>query len=224
VPDSLIETPLPSVGRLHVLTDFHFQQRFSHAELAARAAAGGADVIQFRQKHGSTRDLLATLRPTVAACRAAGVTCLVDDRLDLMLATDADGVHLGALDLPIADARAALDRMGGRPRVVGATVTTAEEARAAEGAGADYLGFGPVFATGSKDSPAKVKGLRGLEEAARAVDIPVIAIAGITVERVPMCLNAGAWGVAVMTAISTARDPEAATLAFRQAIDETVSA
>jgi thiamine-phosphate pyrophosphorylase len=208
-----------AVGRLHVLTDFHFQQRHSHAALAALAVAGGADTVQFRQKRGTPRDLLASLRPTVAACRAGGAACLVDDHLDLALAADADGVHLGALDLPVADARRVLDAVGGRHRLLGATITTAEEARAAEADGADYLGFGPVYPTGSKDNPARVKGLRGLAEAARAVAIPVIAIAGITVERVAPCLDAGAWGVAVMTAVSTASDPQAAAAAFRRAID-----
>ncbi len=208
----------PPVGRLHVLTDFHFQQRLSHAALAAAAIVGGADTIQFRQKSGTTRDRLANLLPTVAACRAAGVPCLVDDHLDLALAAGADGVHLGALDLPPERARAIADALR-QPFVVGATATTAEDARAAEDAGADYVGFGPVFPTGSKANPASVKGLDGLARACVAVSIPVIAIAGITPERVRPCLEAGAWGIAVMTAISTAPDPSAATSAFRHEID-----
>lgn len=209
---------MPPVGRLHVLTDFHFQQRLSHAEIARQAAAGGADTVQFRQKDGTARDRLAGLRPTVAACRAAGVPCLVDDHLDLALAVGADGVHLGALDLPVADARAVLDGCG-RAGLVGATATTAAEARAAEAAGADYVGFGPVFPTSSKASPARVKGLGGLAEACAAVRIPVVAIAGVTPERVGPCLDAGAWGVAVMTAVTTAPDVTAAAAAFREALD-----
>ena len=205
------------VGRLHVLTDFHFQQRLPHAELARRAAAGGADTVQFRHKTGTARDRLAGLRPTVAACRAAGVPCLVDDHLDLALAAGADGVHLGALDLPVADARAVLDRLGGG--LVGATATTAEAAVAAEAAGADYVGFGPVFPTGSKANPASVKGLVGLERACAAVRVPVVAIAGVTPERVGPCLDAGAWGVAVMTAVTTAPDVAAAAARFREAVE-----
>ena len=207
----------PPVGRLHVLTDFHFQQRLSHAEVARRAAAGGAETVQFRHKTGTARDRLAGLRPTVAACRAAGVPCLVDDHLDLALAAGADGVHLGALDLPVADARAVFDRLGGG--LVGATATTAEAARRAEAAGADYVGFGPVFPTGSKANPASVKGLAGLERACAAVRIPVVAIAGVTPERVGPCLDAGAWGVAVMTAVTTAPDVTAAAARFREAIE-----
>lgn len=211
------------VGRLHVLTDFHFQQRHSHAALARLAVAGGADTVQFRQKAGTVRDLLANLRPVVAVCREAGVPLVVDDHLDLALAVGADGVHLGQLDLPVADARAVLDRCGGPTRLVGATATTAEEAAAAEAAGADYVGFGPVFPTGSKANPASVKGLAGLARACAAVRIPVVAIAGITPERVRAVLEAGAHGVAVMTAVTTAPDPWAATARFREEIERTIT-
>ena len=208
----------PAIGRLHVLTDFHFQQRWTHADLARLGAAGGADVIQFRQKSGTPRDRLANLEPTAQACRDAGITCLVDDHLDLALAADADGVHLGALDLPPGRARAVAQSLG-RPFIVGATATTAHAARVAEAEGADYIGFGPVFPTSSKANPASVKGLRGLERTCATVSIPVIAIAGITPDRVAPCLDAGAWGVAVMTAVSTAADPGDATRAFRDAIE-----
>ena len=210
--------PLVPIGRLHVLTDMHFQQRMSHAALAAAAVQGGSDTVQFRHKTGTVRDRLSTLAPTVEVCRAAGVPCLVDDWLDLALATDADGVHLGALDLPVGRARAVAQALG-RPFVVGATATTAQAAVQAEADGADYVGFGPVFPTGSKANPASVKGLDGLRQACAAVSIPVVAIAGITPERVRPCLDAGAWGVAVMTAVSTAPDPAAAAAAFRAEID-----
>ena len=206
-----------TVGRLHVLTDVRFQTRWTHAEVAAQAVAGGADTVQFRQKDGTARAWMRDLRPTVGACRAAGAACLVNDRLDLALAAGADGVHLGQTDLPVADARALFDRLGGG--LVGATATTADDARAAEADGADYVGFGPVFPTSSKDHPASVKGLAGLAEACAAVRIPVVAIAGLTPERVAPCLDAGAWGVAVMTAVTTAGDVAAATARFRDEIE-----
>jgi len=216
----------PQIGRLHVLTDVQFQQRYAHAEIAQMACAGGADVIQFRDKATSLRDRLAALQATVDACRAAitsprgePVPCLVNDDLALALATDADGVHLGQLDLPIADARRVIDNAVCPTRFVGATATTAEQAKQAEADGADYIGFGPVFPTRSKANPASVKGLDGLAETCQAVSIPVIAIAGITPERVVPCLDAGAWGVAVMTAITTAPDPTEATRAFRRQLD-----
>lgn len=203
------------IGRLHVLTDFTFQQRYAHADLATRAAAGGADAIQFRQKTGAQRNRLHAAERTAEACRAAGVPLLVNDALDLALAVDADGVHLGQDDLPIDVAR----RILGPDAVVGATVTNVVQARTAEAAGASYLGFGPVFPTQSKRNPASVKGLDGLAAVCGAVAIPVVGIAGITPERVRPVLDAGAYGIAVMTAVTTAREPEAATAAFRAEID-----
>ena len=211
--------PSPAIGRLHVLTDVAFQTQHSHAEIARMACAGGADTIQFRDKHASLRTRLDALRETVAACQTAEVACLVDDDLALALATGADGVHLGQEDLPIADAHRILAHHASSTHIVGATATTAEQARAAEADGANYIGFGPVFPTTSKANAASVKGLDGLAEACRAVSIPVIAIAGITPERVAPCLDAGAWGVAVMTAITTADDPVAATRAFRRQLE-----
>lgn len=207
------------VGRLHVLTDFVFQQRFSNADLATLAARGGADTVQFRHKVAALRARLHEAEQTAAACHAAGVPLLVNDDLALALAVSAAGVHLGQLDLPVAVAR----RLLGPDAIIGATVTDAAQARDAEAAGASYLGFGPVFPTQSKRNPASMKGLDGLAAACAAVSIPVIGIAGITPERVRPVLDAGAHGVAVMTAVTTADDPEAATAAFRREIDRATS-
>ena len=210
----------PSLARLHVLTDHRLADGGgpSHAEQARRAAAGGAGAVQFRAKGGTDRDALAALVATRDALAGSGAQLIVDDRLDWALAAGADGVHLGQTDLPVAAARRLADgvRAGFQ---IGATVTTAEQARRAEAEGADSLGFGPVFPTTSKDNPASVKGLDGLAAACAAVQIPVLAIAGITPERVAGCLEAGAWGVAVMSAVTRAADPVAAAAAFRHAVD-----
>ncbi len=214
--------PTPRLGRLHVLTDIALQTRLSHADVARAALAGGADTVQFRQKSGGPRELLSGLFPTVGVCRDAGVPCLVDDHLDLALAAGASGVHLGQLDLPVRHARAVADRLGD-PFLIGATATTAEGAAEAEAEGADYVGFGPVFPTSSKANPASVKGLDGLRAACEAVSIPVVAIAGITPERVGPCLDAGAWGVAVLSAVTCADDPAAAAATFRAEIDRWLS-
>ena len=204
------------IGRLHVLTDYHFQQRFSHAELAGLAVDGGADTIQFRDKGSSIRHTLRQAEATAAVCRERQVPLLINDRLDLTLAVKAAGVHLGQSDLPVDVARAVL----GRTRIIGATATTSDQARRAETDGADYIGFGPVYPTSSKSNPASVKGLKGLHEVCGAVGIPVIAIAGITADRIEAVLEAGAHGVAVMTAVSKAADPVAATRHLRERIDE----
>ncbi len=208
------------VGRLHVLTDFVFQQRLAHAEIAARAIAGGADTIQFRQKTGSARTRLYEAERTAAVCRAAGVPLLVNDDLALAQAVGAAGVHLGQTDLPVAVAR----RVLGPDAVIGATVTNTAQAREAEAAGASYLGFGPVFATASKRNPASVKGIRGLQAVCAAVSVPVVGIAGVTPERVPSVLGAGAWGIAVMTAVTTADDLEEATAAFQAELEAALRA
>lgn len=203
------------VGRLHVLTDFHFQQRHAPAALARLAIEGGADTIQFRQKQGTARERWANLTAVAAACGEAGVPLIVDDDLGMALAVGAAGVHLGQLDLPVAAARACAPA----GFVIGATASTVAEARAAEAAGASYVGFGPVFPTRSKGAPAPTRGLEALAEVCAAIAVPVIAIAGITPARVPDALRAGAHGVAVMTAVSTAPDPRAAAAALRAALD-----
>ena len=207
-----------ALGRLHVLTDYHFQQRFSHAALAHMTIDGGADVIQFRQKHGGIRHRLREARKAAEVCASAGCPLIVNDALDLALAVDATGVHLGQEDLPISTARELL----GQDRIIGATATTSDQAIRAWKDGATYVGFGPVYTTGSKSNPAATKGLSGLRTASEAVSIPIIAIAGITAERVPEVIAAGAYGVAVMTAVTTAEDPTEATAAIRRALDEAI--
>ena len=204
------------IGRFHVLTDLRFQQRFSHAELARLAMEGGADTIQFRQKSGSVRDMLAEANHVAAVCRERGVPFLVNDRLDVALACRADGIHLGQQDFPVREAR----RIMGPEAIIGGTATTVEEALAIQEAGADYVGFGPVFPTTSKDNPSSVKGVAHLAQVCAAVRVPVLAIAGISVERVEPVMRAGAHGVAVMTAVTTAKNPARVARAFREVLDE----
>jgi len=204
------------IGRFHVLTDPRFQQRFGHAELARLAAEGGADTIQFRQKSGSVRDMLEEAKHAAAVCRERDVPFLVNDRLDVALACRADGIHLGQQDFPVREARGIM----GPEAIIGGTATTVEEALAMQEAGADYIGFGPVFPTTSKDNPASVKGVENLAHVCAAVRIPVIAIAGISVKRIKPVIRAGAHGVAVMTAVTTAENPARAARALREELDE----
>jgi len=203
------------IGRLHVLTDFHLQQERSHAELARLAARGGADTIQFRQKHGGIRNILIEARKVQDVCQDASIPLIVDDRLDVMQSIGADGVHLGQEDFPVNEARAVL----GPEAIIGATASKRDQVVEAYENGADYVGFGPVFPTTSKRNPKSVKGPEGVREASEAVPIPIIAIGGITHDRVRPALEAGAHGVAVLSAICTAKNPERATARFRAAID-----
>lgn len=206
------DTPL---GRLHVLTDYHLQQDRSHAALARLAIRGGADTIQFRQKHGGIQNKLVEARKVAKVCTDASTPLIVDDRIDIAQAVGADGVHLGQKDFPIDEARSVL----GADVLIGATATKPHQVEDAYERGADYIGFGPVFPTTSKRNPKSVKGPEGLAQACEAVPIPVIAIGGITHDRVRAALEAGAHGVAVLSAVATSTDPKQATARFRAAID-----
>ena len=206
------------IGRLHVLTDFLFQQRFSHYELARMAIEGGADTIQFRQKAGAIRHKLHAARETALVCKQMNTPLIVDDHLDIMLAVNAEGIHLGRTDFPVRDAR----RILGPNKIIGATANSMKEALAAGEEGVDYIGFGPIYHSTSKANLASIQGIETLREVCAAVVQPVIAIAGITVDRVEEVFEAGAHGIAVMTAVSTQDDPLASTRAFRDAIDKQV--
>lgn len=204
------------VGRLHVITDETLQGRFSHAELARLAAGGGAEVVQFREKRPrTTRELVHTARAMATALSGTPARLVVDDRVDVALAAGADAVHLGRDDLDAALAR----RFLGPGALIGGTANSLDEARRVAGTSVDYLGVGPVFGTRSKVNPAPTLGLDGLAAIVRAVDKPVIAIGGVTAERVAEVLRAGAYGVAVLSAIVCRSDPTAATAEFRWIID-----
>jgi thiamine-phosphate pyrophosphorylase len=151
-------------------------------------------------------------------CRAAGATCIVNDRADLAMAVGADGVHVGADDLPVGVAR----RLLGPAALVGGTARNPADAERHRVAGASYVGVGPVCATASKTGLPEPLGPAVVRAVADAVAIPVIAIAGVTVERVDELIAAGAHGVAVIGAVARAPDPEAATAAFVAALARAV--
>jgi thiamine-phosphate pyrophosphorylase len=143
----------------------------------------------------------------VQACHEAGASCIINDRVDIALATGADGAHVGPLDLPVAEAR----RLLGRGLLLGASARTPAIALEAAAAGADYVGVGPCYLTSTKqDVPAPI-GTAGLAAVAKAVGLPVLAIGGVTAAQVPELLEAGAYGVAVVSAIGAASDPAGAT-------------
>lgn len=180
--------------------------------LVAPVAAGGAGatVLQVRLKPASTRQVLAAARRARAITRAAGALLIVNDRLDVALAVEADGVHLGQDDLPLADALAALGLRRAAMLVGVSTHDLAQVAAAVRG-GADYLGYGPVFATATKADPDPVVGLDGLARAvAAAAPVPVVAIGGITLERAAAVAATGAAAACAISAVTAAADPAAA--------------
>jgi thiamine-phosphate pyrophosphorylase len=200
----------PRVPRFLVITDGALQTRYSHAELARLAIAGGADGIQFRQKDGSTARLLPEAQATRDVCADARVPFVVNDRLDLALAVDADGLHVGQDDLPADIAR----RLMGRRRLLGVSAHTPEQAHRAMSDGADYIGFGPVYGTVSKTDARAATGVEALHRFTEGLPLPVLAVGGVRAENVRELLDAGAYGVAVITAVCCAADVTAAAREF----------
>ena len=202
------------IGRLHVITDTVLQCRYSHEDLARLAIAGGAGAIQFRQKQGSTRELIETARAMLAVCRRLGIPLIVNDRLDVALAVGAGGVHLGQDDFPMAQAREIL----GPNRIIGGSASTLEEARLCRAQAVDYIGLGPVYPTGSKADASPAGGLDLVRRVSRELDLPVIAIGGIGAANAPEVLAAGAYGVAVISAVCCQDDPSAAAANLLRAL------
>ncbi len=182
--------------------------------LAEAILRGGCAVLQLRVKHGADRDRLALARRVATRCRAAGVPFVMNDRPDLATLVDAAGLHLGQDDLPVAEARRVV---GPSVRIGRSTHDEAQAARAVE-EGADVVAFGPVFDTTSKERPDPVVGLERLAEVCAASAAPVVAIGGLTLERAPALVTAGArWG-AVIGALAKAEDPEGAAAALHRAL------
>ncbi|MFW6018921.1 MAG: thiamine phosphate synthase [Halapricum sp.] len=187
------------------------------SEVVRAAIDGGVDVVQLREKDVPARDRYHLGRELRELTRKAGVPLLVNDRADIAQAIDADGVHLGDEDLPIEVARELL----GEDAIVGRSVSFVEDALEAEQAGADYLGVGAIYATGSKDDiddDEYAIGLDRLESICEAVDIPVVGIGGVDATNASDVAEAGADGVAVISAITGAADPAAATRELGEAV------
>lgn len=204
----------PTIGRLHVLTDTILQSRYSHVDLARMALDGGADTIQFRQKTGTSLDMFRNAETIMKLCRDAEVTMIVDDRIDIALAVDADGVHLGQSDVPLPVARTLL----GEEKLIGGSATDLDELRAVVDGGADYVGFGPVFGTMSKENPGAPKGIEFMRSVVEWSPIPVVAIGGIKLNHVEELFSTGIHGIAVISAICCGPDPAGATRKFMDII------
>lgn len=175
----------------------------------ADAVAAGARVVQYRVKNLSTASMVSEAERLKRA--AKGALFLINDRIDVALAVDADGVHLGQDDMPYAYAR----RMLGAGKVIGVTVHTVDQARAAQAAGADYVGVSPVFATQTKLDAGHPGGLSLVRDIRQAVRVPIVAIGGITLENAPKVIAAGADAVCAISAVVTAGNVEDAVRDFQ---------
>jgi thiamine-phosphate pyrophosphorylase len=201
--------------RVYVITDSRRAPGRSPREIALAAIRGGATAVQLRMKDEPARVITELARDLVPPCRARGVALLINDRLDVALASGADGVHVGQDDIPAADARALL----GPHLLLGVSASSVDEAVAAERAGADYLGVGAIFATGTKADAGSPVGVERIREIRRAVRLPLVGIGGITVENAADVIRAGAQGVAVITAVTLAQDMVEATRRLREQVD-----
>ena len=185
-------------------------------ELALAAVNGGAGIVQIRDKTGSARQMIAATRAVIAAVRPLGVPVVVNDRVDVAAAAGADGAHVGQDDLPPADARALL----GPDALLGLSVTNAAEIATVDPSIVDHVGLGPLYATRTKPDAATPLGRHGFHAIRRQLALPVVAIGGIDAAGAAGAIEAGADGIAVVTAIARADDPEQAARALRRIVAE----
>jgi thiamine-phosphate pyrophosphorylase len=182
---------------LYVITDEAIAGGMSHAEIAQRAIAGGADVIQLRDKGCGCRELIQIGRTLRDITKKSGTLFIINDRLDVALACGADGVHLGQDDISAVVAR----QLAPPGFIIGISVGTVAEAVRAEQDGADYIALSPVFSTASKFNAGPGHGLDVLRNIRRKVSLPVIAIGGINQDNIREVIAAGADGVAVLSGV-----------------------
>ncbi|MGC8597618.1 MAG: thiamine phosphate synthase [Thermocladium sp.] len=198
---------------LYGITDTSYRAR-SHVEAARIFLEGGSRIIQYRRKSGSIREMVEEAKEVGRLCREYGAVFIVDDRVDVAILSDADGVHVGVEDAPVAEVRKRFSEL-----IIGASASSISEAMQGEAGGANYLGVGSVFPSPTKPD-YEVLGIDGLRRIIQAIHVPAYAIGGITLDKVPLIKEAGAWGVAVISAVLGAEDPVKAAKAFTEAWGE----
>jgi thiamine-phosphate diphosphorylase len=199
--------------RLYLLADAGLAPPEDLSKMVAAALRGGVTAVQLRAKAATTLELLELARNLNALCRAAGVPFIVNERVDVALAAEADGAHVGHIgeeDLSPNDAR----RLLGPSAIVGVSVATPQEARMATSQGASYVSTGPMFAASTRSDAGPAAGEALLRSVRAATGLPLVVIGGITPQRSAALFSAGADGVCVGAAIVRATDPEAIARAF----------
>lgn len=200
---------------LYLVTDANLSRGRSPREVVEAAILGGVTVVQYREKSASTRRMIDEALELRDLCRRYSVPFIVDDRVDVALAVQADGVHVGQDDMPASLAR----RLIGHDKILGVSAENMEQALAAQADGADYIGASPIFATPTKpDAPPPI-GVAGLLQMARTCPLPIVAIGGLNATNAGSMIRAGAAGVAVVSAIVGADDVQAAASELRHVID-----
>ncbi|MGB9835582.1 MAG: thiamine phosphate synthase [Candidatus Saccharicenans sp.] len=200
---------------LYLVTDRRLLGQLSLTELVGKALAGGVTVVQLREKDCSSREFY-ELALALKKLIPEDVTFIINDRVDIALASQADGVHLGQSDLPVTVARELL----GPASVIGLSVESSEQLEQAKNLPVDYLAISPVFPTPTKtDFSSPAWGLEGLRQARRLTDLPLVAIGGINQENAAEVIQAGADGLAVVSAICASPEPEEAARRLKHIIE-----
>ena len=199
---------------LYLVTDRALSLGRETANIVRAAIRGGVTCVQLREKHCATREFIEEALALKALLADANIPLIINDRLDVALAIGADGIHLGQKDMHLTDAR----RLVGTSMLIGISAESVEDAIRAEAEGADYIGISPVFATPTKNDTAPPLGLEGIRRIRAAVSLPLVAIGGINHDNAVAVLQAGADGVAVVSAIVSAPCPRSAAAALRQQI------
>jgi thiamine-phosphate pyrophosphorylase len=195
---------------LYVILDPSVQPDRPLTDIMKASAEAGARIFQYRNKTASMKEAYADASALRKVASDLGVTFIVNDRCDLALAVDADGVHLGQGDLPYGYARTIM----GKNTLIGLSTHDRDQVEEAEKLKPDYIGFGPIFKPGSKQDHDPVVGVEGLRAVRALTTLPIFAIGGITVENVEEVIKAGADGVAVISAILNASDVRRAVSGF----------
>lgn len=201
---------------LYLVTDRGLSLGRSTVDIVRAAVDGGATCVQLREKSCSTREFLTEARAVRELLSGTGVPLIINDRIDVALAVGADGVHLGQTDMPIHDAR----RLVGPGMLIGISAECLDDAVRAEDQGADYIGVSPVFSTPTKTDTAPALGLDGVAAIRAAVSIPLVGIGGIHRENAAAVITAGCHGLAVVSAIVSAPDPQQAASELRTIISK----
>lgn len=187
---------------LYFVTDDH-QDIETLCSVVKHAIAGGVTMVQIREKHGDVRTFIERARAVKAVMQGSGVPLIINDRVDVALAVDACGVHLGQSDMPVADAR----RLLGHDKLLGLSVESEEQLLEAQSFAVDYLGVSAIFATPTKTNTVKHWGIEGLTKAVELSNLPLVAIGGINDSNIKSVVDTGVDGIALVSAISAVSDP-----------------
>ena len=201
---------------LYLVTDRVLARDRPTLEIVTAAVKGGVSVVQLREKACSTREFIEQALSVKAFLKTRHIPLIINDRIDVAQAVAADGVHLGQTDMPLETARGIL----GDTMIIGVSAESIEDAITAEKGGADYLGVSPIYATPTKTDTAPALGLEGLREIRKAVRLPLVGIGGLNRANAAGVIRNGADGVAVVSAIVAADDPEAAARQLKRVIRE----